>query len=274
MKKRKIKKIIVSLCLLFLMLLFLYPVFLVLLNSFKPFAEIFRSFISFPKEFFMDNYKKALESTDFIMQLKNNFILTVLTVVGILFTTSLAGYKIARVNTKLSRFFYLLFTIPFLIPFYTYMIPLIQTLGDMHLMNSLVGLAMVYISTSSFSFFMFAGFCKGIPVELDEAARIDGCSEFNAFFKVILPLLKPVISSVAVLYSIWTWNDFLLPFLTLSDLEKRTITISVYQMFGRYGSDWDVVTATLVLATLPIIILYILLQKYIIKGVVAGAIKG
>ena len=111
-------------------------------------------------------------------------------------------------------------------------------------------------------------------MELDEAARIDGCSEFGIFFRVILPLLKPVISSVAVLYSIWTWNDFLLPFLTLTSSDKHTITISVYQMFGRFGSDWDIVTATLVLATLPIIILYIALQKYIVEGVVAGAVKG
>lgn len=274
MKRKKIKRIFIVVVLFLIMLLFLYPILMIVLNSFKPFADMFQSFISLPKSFYLENYRTALKSTDFDVQLRNNLILTIMTVVGILITTSLAGYKVARVNTKLSRFFYLLFTVPFLIPFYTYMIPLVQTLQDLHLMNSLIGLALVYISTSSFSFFMFSGFTRGIPVELDEAACIDGCSEFGTFFRVILPLLKPVISSVAVLYSIWTWNDFLLPFLTLTSPEKRTITISVYQLFGRFGSDWDVVTATLVLATLPITILYILLQKYIIDGVVAGAVKG
>lgn len=274
MRKQKIGKFFSICVLLLLMLAFLYPIILIVLNSFKPFAEMFQSFISFPKTFYLENYKVALESTDFVGQLINNFILTAMTVVGILIATSLAGYKLSRVKTKLSRFFYLLFTVPFLIPFYTYMIPLVQTLKELHLMNSLFGLALVYVSTSSFSFFMFHGFSKGIPIELDEAARIDGCSEFGIFFRVILPLLKPVISSVAVLYSIWTWNDFLLPFLTLTSSEKHTITISVYQMFGRFGSDWDIVTATLVLATLPIIILYIALQKYIVEGVVAGAVKG
>lgn len=274
MKRIKIRRTLINIILILIMLVFLYPILMIVLNSFKPFADMFKSFISLPKSLYLDNYRIALKSTDFNIQLKNNLILTVMTVIGILFTTSLAGYKVARETSKLSRFFYLLFTAPFLIPFYTYMIPLVRTLRDLHLMDNLFGLALVYVSTSSFSFFMFSGFSKGIPVELDEAARIDGCSEFGIFFRVILPLLKPVISSVAVLYSIWTWNDFLLPFLALTSPERRTITINVYQMFGRFGSDWDVVTATLVLATLPMIVLYILLQKYIIEGVVAGAVKG
>lgn len=274
MNKEKLKKVF-SLSLSFLvMLLFLYPIILIVLNSFKPFPEMFKSFISFPKSFYLGNYQVALKNTDFFRQLRNNLFLTAMTVIGIVFTTSLAGYKLSRVNTKLSRFFYLLFTVPFLIPFYTYMIPLVQTMKDLGLMNSLFGLSLVYISTSSFSFFMFYGFSKGIPMELDESARIDGCSELGIFFRIILPLLKPVISSVVVLYAIWTWNDFLLPFLTLTSKENQTITISVYQLFGRFGSDWDIITATLVVASAPIIIFYITLQKYIIKGVVAGAVKG
>ena len=160
MRKQKIGKFFSICVLLLLMLVFLYPIILIVLNSFKPFAEMFQSFISFPKTFYLENYKVALESTDFVGQLINNFILTAMTVVGILIATSLAGYKLSRVKTKLSRFFYLLFTVPFLIPFYTYMIPLVQTLKELHLMNSLFGLTLVYVSTSSFSFFMFHGFQK------------------------------------------------------------------------------------------------------------------
>lgn len=256
------------------MCLYLFPVYLILINSLKPFPDIFQSFVAFPKGLYLDNYRKAFHNSDFFRLLFNNLLLTGAAVIGIIFTTSLAGYKLSRVKSKLSTFFYFLFTVPFLIPFYTYMIPLLQLIQKTGLMNSLLGLAMVYVSTSSFSFFMFHGFVKGIPTELDEAARIDGCTEFQTYWKIILPLLKPVVSSVAVLNSIWIWNDFLLPFLTLSAKNKHTITISVYQLFGKYGSDWDVVTATLVLATLPVVILYIFLQRYIISGVVAGSVKG
>jgi raffinose/stachyose/melibiose transport system permease protein len=142
------------------------------------------------------------------------------------------------------------------------------------LMNSLIGVALILISTSSFAFFMFHGFVKTIPVELDESAKIDGCGEFSTYIRIIVPLLKPIISSVAVLYAIWTWNDFLLPFLILNEPEKQTVTIGVYQMIGKFGSDWDVITATLVLASMPMVILYVFLQKYVISGVMTGAVKG
>lgn len=273
-RKYKIQQTVRTVVLMLVMLLFLYPILVILMNSLKPFADIFKSFIAPPKSLYLDNFVAAFENTKFGQLLLNNIILTATAVIGIILATSLAGYKVSRSKSKLSVFFYFLFTVPFLIPFYTYMIPLLKLLQDIHLTNSLIGLAMVYISTSSFSFFMIHGFVKGIPVELDEAAHIDGCSEFGTFFRIILPLLKPVVSSVAVLNSIWIWNDFLLPFLTLTSNKKHTLTINVYQMFGRYGSDWDVITATLVLASLPIVIVYIFLQRYIIDGVVAGAVKG
>lgn len=257
-----------------ILLLYLYPIFLVIINSFKPFKEMFDSFIALPKTLYTENYKTAVQASGFIRQVLNNVLLTVLSVTGILLTTTMAGYKLSREKSRLSNFFYLLFTLPFLIPFYTYMIPLVKLMTNLHLMNSIPGLALYWIGTSSFALFMFHGFVKGIPRELDESARIDGCSEFGLFFRIILPLLKPIVSSVAVLYSIWTWNDFLLPFMMLTDSKKHTITISVYQMFGKFGSDWDIITATLILASLPMVVLYIVLQKQVISGVVAGAVKG
>lgn len=272
--KKQVSRVGFRLFLLLCMVVFLYPIIMITANSFKPFKDIFASFITLPNSLYFENYVKAVQNTDFFTQTINNLIVTTVAVVGIILCTSLAGYKVSRTKSRLSTFFYFLFTVPFLIPFYTYMIPLLQMLESLSLMDSLIGLAMVYISTSSFSFFMFHGFVKGIPVELDEAARIDGCSEVGIFFRIILPLLKPVVSSVAVLNSIWIWNDFLLPFLMLHSSSKHTITISVYQMFGRFGSDWDVITATLCLASVPVVLLYIFLQRYIVDGVVAGAVKG
>lgn len=253
---------------------YLFPVYLIIINSFKPFIDIFDSFISFPKSLYLDNYVTAIRSSNYIVLLKNNILLTIFTVSGILLCTSMAGYKVSRVKSKVGNFFYMLFSLPLLIPFYSYMIPLVTLINRLNLMNNLLGVALVYIATSSFSFFMFHGFVKTIPTELDESAKIDGCSEVRLFFSIILPLLKPVVSSVAVLFSIWTWNDFLLPFLILNNKKSMTITINVYKMFGKYGSDWDVITAGLVLASIPMLILYAFAQKNIIKGIVAGAVKG
>lgn len=273
-KKLSAPKLLTGVLLVAVLCIYLFPIFMIVMNSFKPFKEMFLSFLSFPKSLYLDNYITAFHAAGFVRKVLNNVLLTFITVVGVILCGSLAGYKLSRDKSRLSSFFYLLFTVPFLIPFYTYMIPLVKQMTKMGLMNHLYGLALVSISTSSFAVFMFHGFSKGIPAELDEAARIDGCSELDLFFRVIFPLLKPVVSSVAVLYSIWTWNDFLLPFLILTDSERQTITISVYQMFGKYGSEWDVITATLVLASLPMVILYLCLQKYVVSGIVAGAVKG
>ncbi len=273
-KKWSVPRLLTGLLLAALLCAYLFPIFMIVMNSFKPFKEMFLSFLSFPKSLYLDNYITAFHSAGFVRKVLNNLLLTFITVVGVILCGSLAGYKLSRDKSRLSGFFYMLFTVPFLIPFYTYMIPLVKQMTKLGLMNHLYGLALVSISTSSFAVFMFHGFAKGIPAELDEAARIDGCSELGLFFRVIFPLLKPVVSSVAVLYSIWTWNDFLLPFLILTDSERQTITISVYQMFGKYGSEWDVITATLVLASLPMVILYLCLQKYVVSGIVAGAVKG
>lgn len=273
-RKWSAPKLLTGLLLAALLCAYLFPIFMIVMNSFKPFKEMFLSFLAFPKSLYLDNYITAFHSAGFVHKVLNNVLLTFITVVGVILCGSLAGYKLSRDKSRLSGFFYMLFTVPFLIPFYTYMIPLVKQMTKMGLMNHLYGLALVSISTSSFAVFMFHGFAKGIPAELDEAARIDGCSELGLFFRVIFPLLKPVVSSVAVLYSIWTWNDFLLPFLILTDSERQTITISVYQMFGKYGSEWDVITATLVLASLPMVILYLCLQKYVVSGIVAGAVKG
>lgn len=274
-KKRNLPgKIIFGILLFLLIAIYLYPIFLVVINSFKTYKEMFQSYITLPKQLYLDNYATAIRAAGFMRQIVNNLIITVVSVVGVVCVTSMAAYKLSRVKGRLSSFFYLLFTLPFLIPFYSYMIPLVQLMNTLHLMNSLLGLSVFWIATSSFAFFMFHGFVKGIPYELDEAAQIDGCSSFGIYVRIIFPLLKPAVSSVAVLYSIWTWNDFLLPFLVLTDPGKRTITISVYQMFGKYGSDWDIITATLVLATLPVVLIYVVLQRYVVDGVVAGAVKG
>jgi raffinose/stachyose/melibiose transport system permease protein len=270
---RKINRIL-ECCLFLLLVVYLFPIYLIVLNSFKSFREIFESFLAFPKEWYWDNYVNAWAATNFSTAIINNFIITIATVAGVIVFTSMAGYKLSREKNKLSSFLYLLFTFPFLIPFYTYMIPLIQVSKTLHISNSPLALSLVYISGGSFALFLFHAFMKSIPRELDESAYIDGCSQLGLFFRIIFPLLKPAVSSVAILYALWTWNDFLLPFLVLTDSDSATLTINVYKLFGKFGSDWDIITASLVLTSLPIIILYIALQKFIVSGIAAGAVKG
>lgn len=260
--------------LLALLVLYLFPVYLIALNSFKPFREIFDSFLAFPKSLYLDNYVRAWSSTNFARAFVNNAIITTASVAGVILVSAMAGYKLSRDRSKLSWIIYLLCTFPFLIPFYTYMIPLVQLSKTFHITNNPLGLSLIYMSTGSFAVFLFHGFIKSIPREIDESAYMDGCSELGFFFKIIFPLMKPAVSSVAILYALWTWNDFLLPFLVLTDKDAATLTINIYKLFGKFGSDWDIITASLILSSLPIVLLYVALQKYIISGIAAGAVKG
>ncbi|WP_372630029.1 carbohydrate ABC transporter permease [Cohnella sp.] len=263
-----------GIALLALLAAYLFPVYLIALNSFKSFREIFESFLAFPQSFYIDNYVKAWSSTNFAKAITNNAVITGASVVGVILVTALAGYKLSRDRSRLSWSIYMLCTFPFLIPFYTYMIPLVQLSKTLHITNNPLGLSLIYMSTGSFAIFLFHAFVKSIPREIDESAYMDGCSELVFFFRIIFPLLKPAVSSVAILYALWTWNDFLLPFLVLTDKESATLTINIYKLFGKFGSDWDVITASLMLSSLPIVLLYIALQKYIISGIAAGAVKG
>lgn len=265
---------LLGIVLLLMVIVYLFPVYLIALNSFKSFREIFDSFLAFPQTFYLDNYVRAWASTNFARAFTNNAIISVASVIGVILVAALAGYKLSRDRGRLSWFIYLLCTFPFLIPFYTYMIPLVQLSKTLHITNNPLGLSLIYMSTGSFAVFLFHAFVKSIPREIDESAYMDGCSEMGFFFKIIFPLLKPAVSSVAILYALWTWNDFLLPFLVLTDKEAATLTINIYKLFGKFGSDWDIITASLILSSLPIVILYISLQKYIISGVAAGAVKG
>ncbi|GBF71828.1 sugar ABC transporter permease [Paenibacillus sp. 598K] len=265
---------LIGILLLLLLVVYLFPVYLIALNSFKPFREIFDSFLALPHALYVDNYVRAWSSTNFAKAFVNNIIITATSVAGVILVAALAGYKLSRDRSRLSWLIYLLCTFPFMIPFYTYMIPLVQLSKTLHITNNPLALSLIYMSTGSFAVFLIHAFVKSIPRELDESAYMDGCSELGFFFRIIFPLLKPAISSVAILYALWTWNDFLLPFLLLTDKEAATLTINIYKLFGKFGSDWDIITASLILSSLPIVILYIALQKYIISGVAAGAVKG
>lgn len=189
--------------------------------------------------------------------------------------SALAGWKLCRTKTRLSRFLLSLFIFSMLIPFSSIMIPLYKVVLALDIKNSLFGLCFVYAGLGvSMAIFLYHGFVKGIPKELEEAAAIDGCSPLQTFFRIVFPMLKPVTATICITNVLWIWNDFLLPLIILSDNKKYTLLLSTNTLFGQYSSDWSAILSALVIAALPVILFYALLQKQILKGITDGAMKG
>jgi raffinose/stachyose/melibiose transport system permease protein len=187
---------------------------------------------------------------------------------------SLAGYKLARTKTSFSKVIFTIFILSMLIPFHSIMIGLVKVSHDLHLQGSLIGLSIMYVGIGSpMAVFLYHGFTKNIPKEVEEAARIDGCNEGQLFFYVVFPILRPITATIIILNALWIWNDFLLPLLMITEKSKYTLILSTKMLFGQYANDWSKILAILILALLPVIIVYVFMQKHIIKGVSDGAIK-
>lgn len=272
--KAKIGVIIVTVIMIVAALFTLSPIILAILNSFKTNGEIYTNILSLPEEWKVDNYIRAFQKTNYLGSLRNTVYLVVLSLSGIVLFSSMAGYKLARTKSTLSKVLFTIFILSMLIPFHSIMIGLVKVSRDLHVQGSLIGLATIYVGIGSpMAIFLYHGFVKNIPREIEEAARIDGCNEFQLYTKVVLPMLKPITSTIIILNALWIWNDFLLPMLMITDKDKYTILLSTKMLFGQYSADWSKILAILVLALLPVLIIYIFMQKHIIKGVSDGAIK-
>ncbi len=252
----------------------LSPILLAVLNSLKTNGEIYTNILSLPEKIQWNNYIDVFQKTNYLRSLLNTFLLVLMSVSGIVFAASLAGYKLARTKTKLSGLFFGLFVMSMLIPFHSIMIGLVRVTHDLHVQGSLWGLAIVYVGIGSpMAIFLYHGFTKNIPKEIEEAALIDGCNEFQLYYKVVFPILRPITATIVILNALWIWNDFLLPLLMISDKNRYTLLLSTKMLFGQYTSDWSQILAILIMALLPIVIVYIFLQKHIVKGISDGAIK-
>jgi len=254
----------------------LFPVYMGLLNAFKTDGEMLNNIMAMPKTFLFSNFVDAYFKIDFLKSLSNTIFIASVGVGGMIFFGSLAGYKLARTNTRLSRFIFALFVMSMLIPFHSIMITLTQVAKATHVQGSTYGLGMIYIGLGvPMAIFLFHGFVKSIPYELEEAAIIDGCGDFRLYLYVIFPLLRPITATVAILNLLWIWNDFLLPLLMITDSDNYTILLSINMLFGQYNNnDWTAILASLILSMLPIIAIYLVLQKHIVRGISDGAIKG
>ena len=257
---------------------YLYPIFLVLINSLKKKGFIMKSPFAPPDErsfFGMTNFVKGIEKTNFFAAFGNSVIITVGSVAVIIFCTSMCAWFITRVHNKFTMALYMLCLFSMIVPFQMVMFPLSKLANMMHLSNP-IGIILVYLGFGAgLAVFMFCGFVKSIPLEIEEAAMIDGCTPIQTFFQVVFPIMKPTVITVAILQAMWIWNDYLLPYLVLDLKKYKTIPIVIQYLKGGYGAvDWGTMMAMLVLAIIPIIIFYGICQKYIIEGVVAGAVKG
>lgn len=256
---------------------FISPILIVLMNSFKGKFFISDTPFLFPNsETFsgVSNYTSGIAKTDFISAFGMSLFITVFSVGVIVLFTSMTAWYITRVKTKFNQVLYYIFVFSMIVPFQMVMFTLTKTANVLNIDNP-IGIIFIYLGFGSgLSVFLFSGFVKSIPIEIEEAVMIDGCNPAQSFFKVVLPILKPIAITVAILNVMWVWNDYLLPDLVIGS-EYKTIPIAIQYLKGGYGSiDMGAMMAMLVLAIVPIVIFYLLCQKYIIEGVVAGAVKG
>lgn len=273
-KRNKRNLLLLELAVLIVALAFLYPFFLVIVNSFKSYTEVVTNVIGWPKALDFDNYAQVWKLIHYPRLFANTFWLTLASVAGITVFGSMAGYKLSRTKTKASAFLFFLTIAPMMLPFQSFMVTLTKLSKDLHLINHLPGLALIYWGLGCpMAVFLFHGFVKSIPLELEECATMDGCSPYRLFFGIIFPIMKPVVSTVVILNVMWVWNDFLLPLIMLNG-QEATLQLSAYKFFGQYKSEWNYALTAVVMVTTPPILFFLLMQRYIIQGMVAGAVKG
>ena len=272
------KKIVNGLSLAILILggiIALFPVYIAVINSLKTDGEMLNSILALPTTLQWGNFTTAIERLDFVKTTFNTFLLSALSVIGIIATSSLAGYKIARTTHPLGRYLYILFIASMLVPFHSIMISLTKTAMVLGVKGTLFGTVAIYIGLGiNMAIFLYVGFVHSIPLDLEEAGIIDGCGPFGVFYHIIFPLLKPITATIAILDALWIWNDFLLPLLMITDSDNYTLILSANKFFGAYEADWANVLAGLLMTSAPLVVFYLFFQKHIVKGITAGAVKG
>ena len=276
--KKKAADMLAMLGLIIIFAAYMFPFLMVVINSLKQKRDIIKSPFSWLftiKGLSFDNFVKAFTQMDFLNAFKNSLIVTVSATLLVTLFAAMLAYYIVRNNNVISKITFALMVASMIIPFQALMIPLVSIYGGtLNILNHRATLIFLHTGFSmAMSVFMFHGFIKGnIPIALEEAAYIDGCTHSQNFFKVVLPLLKPIISTMVILNSMAFWNDFLLPSLVLTDKKLLTLPLSTYSFYGTYSADYGTIMAGLLLCVIPILVLYIILQKQIIGGVVAGAV--
>lgn len=277
--RKKVAKVLSMVGLVVIFAAYMFPFVMVLINSLKQKRDIIKnpfSWLFTIKGLSFDNFVKAFTQMDFLKAFMNSLIVTASATVLVTILASMLAYYVVRHKNKLSKIIFVLMVASMIIPFQAIMIPLVSIYGGtLNILNHRLTLIFMHTGFSmAMSVFMFHGFINGnIPIALEEAAYIDGCTHMQTYFGIVFPLLKPIISTMVILNALAFWNDFLLPSLVLTDKKLLTLPLSTYSFYGTYSADYGTIMAGLLLCVIPILILYVLLQKQIIDGVVAGAVK-
>jgi len=255
-------------------MLFLLPFYFIIVNSFKPYGDIIKNAAALPSAIDFKNYAQAWKLVSFPKVLLNSVIVNVLSISGMVLMGSMAAWRLVRRPHLMSRIIFILFVSAMMIPFQSVMIPMVKMANLFGLVNSLLGVVVVYFGFGvPLTVFLFHGHIKSIPHELEDAAYIDGCGTAQTFFLIVLPLLKPMLVTVIIVQLLWVWNDFLLPALLLFSQSVQTIPLGIYAFFGQHMNRWDWALPTLIMGMLPVVVFFLLLQKYVIQGITAGAVK-
>ncbi len=254
---------------------FFFPIFFNLISAFKSNGEILRDAIAFPQGLYLESFKYLVTETDYPLAILNSAILTFLSIIFMILVIPMAAYAIERTNKKWTNGVFIYFLFGLMIPFQVYMIPLIKELKMIYLYGRLAGPIVIYISGSvGFGVLLYTSFLKGVPREIEESAEIDGCSKTGIFWKIVFPLLGPCTATMVVLQGLGIWNDFLMPMLVLPSGEPKTMIVEIFYYVGEFTSRWDMIFAGTTMSIVPVLAVFLALQKYFVKGVATGAIKG
>jgi raffinose/stachyose/melibiose transport system permease protein len=273
MKRKTVPNFLLAAFLWLCSLIVLYPLAMVVVTSFKTYGEANFLSINLPQHFMFENYVKVFNEGKIWQSFLNSTFITVFSVVIVVLLSAMLSYILMRRPTKLNNLIHKVLTFGIIAPFAA--LPTIQLLKAMNIYGSQISLVFVYAALfMPFSSILYCSFISTVPVEIDEAAVLDGCSGFNLFFRIVSPLLLPVTVTVAMLNFMWVWNDFQYPLYLLNSSTKWTLPLSVYSFFGTYNRSWHLVCADMVMVSLPVVIIYMFAQKYIVSGMTAGAVKG
>ncbi|SDD06728.1 raffinose/stachyose/melibiose transport system permease protein [Paenibacillus sp. UNCCL117] len=256
-------------------ILFCFPIYFSIISAFKTNGEILRDAVAFPSGFYVDSFIYLWTKTRFPAAMLNSAILTLTSIAFMVLLIPMAAYAIERTGKKWTNAIYVYYLAGMMIPFQVYMIPLFKQMKALGLYGTLTAPILIYISGSvGMGVLLYTSFIKGIPAEIEEAAAIDGCSRMRTFWQIVFPLLGPCTASMVVLQGLGIWNDFLMPSLILPSNKAKTMIVEIFKFVGELASQWDMVFAGTVISIIPVLIAFIFLQKYFVKGIAAGATKG
>ncbi len=272
--RRPIWKMIGALLMLSLCAVYLFPFYILIVNTLKTAQEAGFNPIALPSRLYLDNYVRAFDKMTLSVSFTNSVTITVLSLIGIVFMGAMAAYPVARIKHFSMKLVLVYFMIGFMVPIQTALVPLFLVMQNMNLVNTIGGIVLIYSANCVFAFFLYQGFIRSVPLELEEAAYIDGCTPWRSFWRIVFPLLKPITTTIVIFETMWIWNDFTMPYLFLHSKKRITLVLEIYKGVGEFSNDWSIMLTIMMIVLIPAIVFYLLLQKHIISGLTSGALKG